>query len=113
MSGDMQEDSGRGIRWLGHRADGTDAGRVAGRQEMITVHAKIFATLRRHQPELKIGEALPVNLSDGATVERLIRQLRLPADEVKVVFVNGIIRLEDHVLSDGDEVGIFPPVGGG
>lgn len=80
---------------------------------MITVHAKLFATLRRYQPELKIGEALPVDLSDGATAERLIRQLGLPADEVKVVFVNGIIRPEDHVLSDGDEVGIFPPVGGG
>jgi molybdopterin converting factor small subunit len=84
---------------------------------MITVHARVFATLRRYQPELKIGEALPVNLSDGATVERLIRQLGLPRRQplchVKAVFVNGIIRLEDHVLSDGDEVGIFPPVGGG
>ena len=90
MSGGMQEDSGRDIRWLGHctyGTDGTDAGGVAGRQEMITVHAKLFATLRRYQPELKIGEALLVNLSDGATVERLIRQLGLPADEVKVVFV--------------------------
>jgi len=80
---------------------------------MITVHTKLFATLRRYQPGLKIGEALPVDLSDGATVGQLIRHLGLPADEVKVVFVNGIVRPRDYVLSDGDEVGIFPPVGGG
>jgi molybdopterin synthase sulfur carrier subunit len=80
---------------------------------MITVHTKLFATLRRHKPGLKLGQVLVLNLPDGTTVERLILHLGLPADEVKVVFVNGIIRLEDHVLSDGDEVGIFPPVGGG
>ncbi len=80
---------------------------------MISVHVKLFATLRRYQPGLKIGEALPVNLSDGATVEQLTQQLGLPADEVKVVFVNGVVRSPDHVLSNGDEVGIFPPVGGG
>lgn len=80
---------------------------------MITVHTKLFATLRRYQPGLKLGERLSVNLSDGATVEQLTQQLGLPTDEVKVVFVNGVIRPPDHVLSDGDEVGIFPPVGGG
>lgn len=80
---------------------------------MITVHTKLFATLRRYQPGLKIGEALPVDLPDGATVERLIRHLGLPADEVKMVFVNAIVRSGDHLLSNGDEVGIFPPVGGG
>jgi len=80
---------------------------------MITVRTKLFATLRRYQPGLKIGEALSINLSDGATVEDLIRQLKLPADEVRVVFVNGTVRPPDHILCDGDEVGIFPPVGGG
>ena len=44
---------------------------------------------------------------------QLIEHLHLPADEVKVVFVNGIVRGEEYVLSDGDEVGVFPPVGGG
>ncbi|RLC95788.1 MAG: MoaD/ThiS family protein [Chloroflexi bacterium] len=80
---------------------------------MITVHAKIFATLRRYHTHLGIGEAMPVDLPEGATVGQLIEQLRLPADEVKVVFVNSIVREENHPLADGDRVGIFPPVGGG
>ncbi len=80
---------------------------------MITARVRLFATLRRHYPHLGIGEAMPVELPDGATVGQLIEHLRLPADEVKVTFVNGIVRGEEHALSDGDKVGVFPPVGGG
>ncbi len=80
---------------------------------MITVHVKLFATLRRYSPGLKIGQALPVELPDGATVGHLLQQLGLPPAEVKMVFVNGIVRERDHPLAPGDELGIFPPVGGG
>lgn len=80
---------------------------------MITVHVKLFATLRPYRPGLGLGEALPVDLPEGATIDDLIQQLGLPRDEVKVVFVNALFREPDYVLADGDEVGIFPPVGGG
>ena len=80
---------------------------------MITVHVKLFATLRHYRPGLGLGEAFPVEVSEGATVGDLVRQLGLPAEEVKIVFVNALFRDLDYVLADGDEVGIFPPVGGG
>jgi molybdopterin synthase sulfur carrier subunit len=80
---------------------------------MITVHAKLFAILRRHYLHLGIGEPMPVELPEGATVGDLVEHLRLPADQVKVVFVNNVIREAEHPLADGDELGIFPPVGGG
>jgi molybdopterin converting factor small subunit len=80
---------------------------------MITVHVKLFATLRRYRPGLGLGEAFPVELQEGATVGDLVRQLDLPAEEVKIVFVNALFRDLDHILADGDELGIFPPVGGG
>jgi sulfur-carrier protein len=82
---------------------------------MITVRVKLFATLRHlaGPPGLGIGQAFPVDLPDGATVGQLIEHLRLPADQVKIVFVNGLVRTPDDPLSDGDELGIFPPVGGG
>jgi molybdopterin synthase sulfur carrier subunit len=80
---------------------------------MITIHAKLFATLRPYRPGLGIGEAFPVELPDGATVGDLVRKLGLPEDQVKLVFVNGLFQELDHPLADGDEVGIFPPVGGG
>lgn len=80
---------------------------------MARVRVKLFATLRRFYPELGVGEALTIDLPDGSTVAELVRQLRLPADHVRVVFVNGVSRDDTHPLADGDEVGIFPPVGGG
>jgi molybdopterin converting factor small subunit len=80
---------------------------------MITVHVKLFATLRRFRPGLGLGEAFPVELPDGATVGDLIEHLGLPQDEVRLIFVNALFRDLDHTLAGGDELGIFPPVGGG
>jgi len=79
----------------------------------MVVHVKLFATLRRHYPHLGIGAPMEVELAEGATVGQLIEHLRIPTDEVKVVFANGIVREEEYVLGEGDEVGIFPAVGGG
>lgn len=80
---------------------------------MITVQVKLFATLRHHFPDLEVGEATSVQLPEDATVGRLLKELELPEEQVKVTFVNGKVRKEQHLLSDGDEVGVFPPVGGG
>jgi molybdopterin synthase sulfur carrier subunit len=80
---------------------------------MITIHAKLFAGLRQHYPHLGIGEPMPVELPEEATVGDLVEHLHLPADQVKVVFVNNVIREAEYPLADGDELGIFPPVGGG
>jgi molybdopterin synthase sulfur carrier subunit len=80
----------------------------------VIVHVKLFATLRRQYPDVGIGEPMPVELSDGATIEQLIEHLHLPVDQVKIVFVNSIVQREPYTkLRDGDQVGIFPPVGGG
>lgn len=80
---------------------------------MITIHVKLFATLRRARPDVPLGQPFAVELPEGATLADLIREMELPEEEVKLIFVNALFRERDHVLSDGDEVGIFPPVGGG
>ena len=49
---------------------------------MITVHVKLFATLRQYRPGLGMGEAFPVELSHGATIGDLIQTLRLPDQEI-------------------------------
>jgi molybdopterin converting factor small subunit len=80
---------------------------------LITVHVRLYATLRRLRPGLELGEALPVELESGSTVGSLLQAMTLPEDEIKIVFVNNLVREQDHVLEDGDQLGIFPPVGGG
>ena len=79
----------------------------------MVVHVKLFSTLRSHYPHLGIGEAMPVELPDGATVGQLLNHLRLSTEEVKMIFVNSVVRGTEDALGDGDQVGIFPPVGGG
>jgi len=80
---------------------------------MATVDVKLFATLRKYRPELGVGEAFAVQVPDGATVGDLIRLLGLTEDQARIVFVNAVSSEQGRVLSDGDQVGIFPPVGGG
>ena len=80
---------------------------------MATIRVKLFATLRSHRPELKLGEAFAVDVPASTTVEQLLALLGIPSDEVKLIFVGGLARDLYHPLADGDELGLFPPVGGG
>ncbi len=77
------------------------------------VQVKLFATLSKLVPGTEPGVPFPAELPAGATVADLASHLNLPAAEVKIVFVNGRARPPDWVLNPDDEVGIFPPVGGG
>lgn len=78
------------------------------------LRVKLFATLAALAPVKGLpGTPFELDLPDGSCLEDLVRRLRLPDDQVKITFVNGIIQSLDWPLSDGDDVGIFPPVGGG
>ena len=79
----------------------------------MRVHVKLFATLRRYVKSAVYGVPLEVDLDEGATIADLVHHLNLPAEEVKLAFVNARARPDDWRLEQGDEVGIFPPVGGG
>jgi molybdopterin converting factor small subunit len=39
--------------------------------------------------------------------------LEIPADQIKLVFVDGAKAKLTTILDGGERVGIFPPVGGG
>lgn len=79
----------------------------------MRVRVKVFATLRQYVPGHKLGSPDDVELPAGATLADLVRQLNLPQAEVKVVFVNARAQPLSYVLQPDDEVGIFPPIGGG
>ena len=79
----------------------------------MQVHVKLFASLRYHHPGLEIGQSFPVELATGSTIDELVQHLGLPPEEVKLVYVNGRSQTEEYVLTEDDQVGIFPPVGGG
>ena len=79
---------------------------------MTKVKVKLFAGLRGLLPDQRLGEASLIELPEGARVRDLVRRLSLP--EARLIFVNGIFRAcEEHLLNDGDEIGVFPLLGGG
>jgi molybdopterin synthase sulfur carrier subunit len=79
----------------------------------MRVSVKVFATLRRYLPEERANHAFDLEVPDGATLEDVVRLIGLPSAEVKVTFVNGRTEALSYALREGDEVGIFPPIGGG
>ena len=77
------------------------------------VTVKVFASLKRYLPEDRADHPFDMEIPEGATLEDVVRLIGLPSDEVKVTFVNGRTEELTHALRDGDEIGIFPPIGGG
>ncbi len=77
------------------------------------IKVRLFATLRNYVPEATLGATLDVELAEGASLADLIAHYPFPADLVKLAYVNGIYQETVYTLHDGDEVGLFPPIGGG
>ena len=59
------------------------------------------------------GMPFLVELTAGAVVNDVLSELKLEEGEVLNVFVNGRSVTLETPLSDRDELGLFPPVGGG
>jgi len=79
----------------------------------MLVHVKLFASLRRFAGDTPLGTPIDVELPDGANLTDLYQTLHLPFDEVKLAYINGRVRPKEWQLQAGDEIGIFPPIGGG
>jgi len=69
-------------------------------------HLSWYDPQKRSWLELRLSEPIPL-------VE-LVRQLGLPEGEIAVVAVNRrATSLEEAIVSDGDRVELYPPLGGG
>jgi sulfur-carrier protein len=79
----------------------------------MQVRVKLFATLAQFSPGGLAGTPFTVELPEGATLDDLAKLLNLPPGDVKISFVNAVIQELEYPLKDGDEVGFFPPIGGG
>ena len=75
---------------------------------------RLYAALAgKRSPGIRAGDPIGTVLPDGAAVADLLSRLGLTTADVQTAFVNGRAQPLDHVLVEADEVGIFPPVGGG
>jgi len=79
----------------------------------MRVKVKLFATLVVYVPSAEPGVSFEVELPNESSLSDLMNQLNLPQRETQLVFVNGRMKPLNYQLQDNDEVGIFPPIGGG
>ena len=78
-------------------------------KKSIQIQVKLYATLGKYLP----SNADQYDCPSGTTAGDLTYLLNLPAEQVKLVFINGRRQPLTTVLKKNDRVGIFPPVGGG
>ncbi len=77
----------------------------------MNVSVKCFATLAEADT-CDFNESRDHEVEAGAKVGTLLQRLAIPADTVKLVFINGRQTGTDADLSDGDRVAFAPVVGG-
>lgn len=74
----------------------------------MRIKVRLYASLRQdHAPE----EA--VEVPSGTTVASMIEMLGLHAPTVTLIFINGRHADFQTEVHEGDEIALFPPIGGG
>lgn len=79
----------------------------------MQVKVKLFATLGQYAPNGESAKPFLMEVKEGTRLKALFEKLDMPEDSVHLKFVNGRARAGDYVLQPDDEVGFFPPIGGG
>jgi molybdopterin converting factor small subunit len=79
----------------------------------MKIAVKLYASLAKYAGVSIMHEPLQLEVSVGTSLTGLYQRLGIPEDEVKTAFVNSVLQPPEYVLQEGDQVGIFPPVGGG
>ena len=74
----------------------------------MKVRVKLFASLRQFGPDEETRE-----FNDGTTIDQVVDILNIPRTIRLLKIVNGEHRPADHVLLDGDDLALFPPIAGG
>lgn len=78
----------------------------------MKVQYTLYASLSEFSPD-RTRRTLVTEVPEGTSVGELVGRLRVPSDQIKIIFVNGVHAKLDTVLKEGDRVGLFPLVAGG
>jgi sulfur carrier protein len=74
----------------------------------MKVKVKLFATLQKNR--FKVSE---MEYEEGVTVSEVCHLLGIPRNKVSIIFVNNTHADHNRILEEGDELALFPPIGGG
>jgi molybdopterin converting factor small subunit len=78
---------------------------------IMKVNLKCFANLSKDS-QCDYSESTTYEINEGETVYDLVKRAKVLPKDVKIAFVNNKVANLEEVLSDGDNVGLAPAVGG-
>ncbi len=78
----------------------------------MKIELRLYASLSIYMPETNSAPVI-VDIGQGTRIRELLEQLKVPADSVKIIFLNGVHAQGDEILEEGDRIGVFPPIAGG
>jgi sulfur-carrier protein len=80
----------------------------------MKIQLNLFASLTRFLPDPEsTGFSNLVEIEEGTTIEALLDHLKIPREQPKIIFLNGVHAETTTVLKEGDRLGVFPPLAGG
>ena len=79
----------------------------------MQIEVRVFATLRRHLPELGVGGVLKMEVGAGTTLATLRDELGLPPEDVRVVMRNHLQADWEDTVEEGDRIAFVPAIAGG
>ena len=87
----------------------------------MKIRAKLYANLGGYLPDGSTddltGNEADMEIDDGMTISQVFERLALPAKLCHLVLVNGFFiapsERDGHVLAEGDNLAVWPPVAGG
>ena len=77
---------------------------------MSQVEVRLYAGLRAH---VKGATSVSVHVEPGETIAGVLERLSVPLSQTRIIFVNHRAANLDQELAGGEELGVFPAIGGG
>lgn len=77
---------------------------------MPSVQVNLYAGLRSY---IAGKGSVAVEIRPGQTIQELLTGLGIPSEHTKIFFINGRCAELASQLKEGDQVGVFPVIGGG
>ena len=81
----------------------------------MNLTVRLFAGLKCENQDLDCrGKTeFSIAVSEGMTLKGFLAYIGISPELAKIVLVNALFQPMDYKLVDGDDLAIFPPVGGG
>ena len=77
---------------------------------MPQVQVNLYAMLRRY---VDGATSVDVEIEPGQTIEQVLSQLGVPPGQTRIIFVNSRAAALTDRLQGGEQIGVFPAIGGG